>query len=111
VGNYSPSRPDLRGSSDARRSRKRFLLSPDAGFGGNTKTVKCNWCPEQLTYETLTVDRYPTCGHFGGGYARKNIVPACQKCNSGRCRNGRNCRGGLVKESDSLPVEGNKCKG
>jgi hypothetical protein len=73
------------GNSYDRAARKRFLLSPEAGFGGDSRTVECNWCGDPLTLETITVDRFPDCGHNGGTYRRNNIVPACQPCNSEAC--------------------------
>lgn len=35
-----------------------------------------------MTFETLTVDRYPIPGIEGGKYARGNSRPACSYCNS-----------------------------
>ena len=43
------------GSSYARRSRKRRMLAPYGGHGGNGETVPCYRCKVALTYETLTV--------------------------------------------------------
>ena len=78
---------DGRGSSEDRRRRKRWLVSPEAGFGGNGRSVPCRWCGKRLRLgRALEADRYPICGHAGGTYRRDNIVPACRKCNATRCQ-------------------------
>jgi 5-methylcytosine-specific restriction endonuclease McrA len=69
---------NLRGSAEDRRRRKRYLL--DAW--GNGTAAPCAFCKIELTYETLTVDRYPIPGRKGGRYTRDNIRPACGPCNS-----------------------------
>lgn len=80
---------DTRGNVYDRAARKRWLLQ---AFG-NGRTAPCRWCGRKLTASTVEVDRYPLCGHAGGGYRRKNIVPACKDCNGGRCtRRGAPCR-------------------
>jgi hypothetical protein len=80
---------NARGSSHDRRVRRAWLMKTF----GNGRTVKCFWCPKQMR-SRFEVDRYPLCGHSGGGYGRNNIVPACSKCNGGRCGNQhRPCRG------------------
>lgn len=68
------------GSSYARRRRKLWLL---ATFGDGT-TAPCSFdgCEEVLTFETLTVDRFPVAGVDGGTYKRGNIRPACAFHNS-----------------------------
>jgi hypothetical protein len=68
-----------RGSSYDRRVRKQWLLD---SFGNGT-TVFCQFhgCKEELTFDTLTVDRYPIPGCEGGRYVRGNIRPACAHCN------------------------------
>jgi hypothetical protein len=35
------------------------------------------------------VDRFPICGHVGGGYGRENIVISCKACNARRCHSTR----------------------
>ena len=71
---------NVRGSSHARRNRRQWLLDTF----GDGKTVRCAFagCGAVLDAETLTVDRHPIPGCQGGTYARKNIRPACQPCNS-----------------------------
>lgn len=71
---------NARGSSSDRRARKLWLLSADAGFGGDGSTVRCYRCPAVLTLATITVDRR-VAGVLGGTYARPNIRPACMDCN------------------------------
>jgi hypothetical protein len=84
---------DGRGSAYDRRARKAWLLSAQAGFGGNGQAVPCYWCRCPLTSATVEADRFPLCGHSGGGYRRDNIVPACGDCNRTRCsRRGAVCR-------------------
>lgn len=84
---------NARGGSPQRRARKLWLLSPAAGFGGDGEKVPCAMgCGEPLTFETLTVDRYPIPGCEGGGYSRGNIRPACARENysqGGRLGNAR----------------------
>jgi 5-methylcytosine-specific restriction endonuclease McrA len=70
-----------RGSAESRRRRKTWLLSPEAGFGGDGVAVQCFNCPAMLTWTTLTVDRI-LAGVLGGRYIRSNIRPACMHCNS-----------------------------
>ena len=71
-----------RGSASARRSRRTWLLSvfsPELGPG----FAYCEFgCGTILNEETMSVDRYPIPGAFGGKYLRNNIRPACIKCNS-----------------------------
>ena len=88
---------DVRGSSEDRRRRREWMLSPEAGFGGNGKTVPCNWCGRRL--RKFDIDRSPICGHDGGRYTRDNIVPSCRSCNINRCegcKGARRARGGLL---------------
>lgn len=75
---------NARGGSDARRARKRWLLSPEAGFGGDGERVRCTTpgCQELLTFETVTVDRIKA-GIEGGTYKRDNIRPKCGPHNYG----------------------------
>jgi hypothetical protein len=78
---YDPSR----GNYLARRARKLWLIAtygwpdPVNPFAG---LVLCWLCDVPLTYEDLTVDRWPVPGCKGGTYARSNIRPACIHCNS-----------------------------
>lgn len=72
-----------RGSSQERRERKQWLLDE---FGdGEAAACEIRWdthCQGTVTFETLTVDRFPIPGIDGGTYARLNIRPACGPCNS-----------------------------
>lgn len=72
---------DLRGNNKDRRRRKEWMLSH---FGDGTITP-CYHCGVQLDYKSMTVDRFPVCGHDRGRYTRDNVVPACETCNYGRC--------------------------
>lgn len=70
------SNTNARGSAQARRARKHFLLNK---YGDGT-TASCYRCPTILDFETITVDRIiPGCE--GGTYRRSNIRPACAPCN------------------------------
>lgn len=67
------------GNAADRRRRKQWLLDQ---FGDGT-TVLCSFdCGTVLTFETLTVDRYPLRRTEGGRYVHGNIRPACGPCNS-----------------------------
>ncbi len=73
---------DLRGNTEDRRRRRKFLLTSPQ-FGGTGKTVGCVHCGKKLTEKTLTVDRIvPECR--GGRYDRGNIQPSCKPCNDSR---------------------------
>lgn len=67
-----------RGSAETRRIRKAWLLEQF----GNGKRARCSTCPTWLTFETITVDRWPVPGCEGGRYVRGNIRPMCGPCNS-----------------------------
>lgn len=69
---------NLRGSAEDRRRRKRYLLDT----WGDGTAAPCVFCKVALTYDTVTVDRYPIPGRLGGRYTRDNIRPACGPCNS-----------------------------
>lgn len=69
---------NARGSSADRRRRREWLVET---FGDGT-SVKCSTCPEVLTVETVTADRWPLAGAEGGRYVRGNIRPMCARCNS-----------------------------
>lgn len=73
------SNSNSRGSAEARRARKRWLLSPEAGFGGDGVQVRCQFdgCTTMVTFDTMWVDRFPIPGCHGGTYARGNIRPSC----------------------------------
>jgi hypothetical protein len=70
---------DDRGSAGDRRRRKQFLLDT----WGDGTTTRCEFCRTLLTFQTVTVDRFPIPGRLGGRYTRDNIRPACGACNSG----------------------------
>lgn len=80
-----PKRPggEKRGNSYARRARKDWMLSPQAGFGGNGREVQCKHCHQPLTFKTVEADRKIP----GGSYRRDNIQPACRTCNLARSNN------------------------
>jgi hypothetical protein len=67
-----------RGSAESRRRRKVWLLEQF----GNGKRARCSTCPTWLTFETITVDRWPVAGCDGGRYVRGNIRPQCAPCAS-----------------------------
>lgn len=69
-----------KGNSYARRARKQWLLSPEAGFGGNGEKVACVHCGCMVAFETMDVDRIIP----GGTYRRDNIQPSCVFCNRSR---------------------------
>lgn len=70
---------NVRGSAEARRARKVWLLEK---FGDGVTALCSFGCGTALTFETITVDRYPVPGCHGGRYTRGNIRPACGPCNS-----------------------------
>ncbi|AXN53357.1 HNH endonuclease [Mycobacterium phage Thonko] len=74
-----------RGSSYDRRSRKLWLLSVRAGWGGDGETVPCWDCGVLCEYEDLVADRIIP-GERGGTYCRDNIAPHCLLCS---CRQGQ----------------------
>lgn len=97
------SNTDSRGSAEERRKRKVWMLSREAGFGGNGKTVPCarakTHCNQAaLTFETMQVDRHPLPGVLGGRYTRNNIRPLCPGCNRalGHKLRGQIARGEIV---------------
>ena len=100
-----------RGSSRDRRRRREWLIGR---YGiarkrdGRKTRIRCAHCPKVMRAEgrraplpppqegtglfyTWEIDRLK-CGHAGGTYARKNIVPCCPRCNKTRCKF-RGCRG------------------
>lgn len=66
-----------RGGAAQRRTRKQWLLDT---FGDGT-FAPCSFCGNDLDFGTITVDRI-LAGCEGGTYHRKNIRPACLRCNS-----------------------------
>lgn len=73
---------DPRGSAAQRRFRKLWLLSSEAGWGGDGLDVPCHECGVLCEFDDLFVDRLIP-GERGGRYARDNIAPHCCRC-SGR---------------------------
>ena len=72
---------EKRGNCYDRERRRRWLVSPAAGFGGNSQTVECFYgCGTVLTTRTVTADRIKP----GGSYRHANIRPACLTCNQSR---------------------------
>lgn len=66
-----------RGNSTDRKRRKQFLLNT---YGDGIKVV-CSTCPTELSFDTITIDRFPIPGCEGGRYTRDNIRPMCGPCN------------------------------
>ncbi len=65
-------------STIRRRELRRWVLQRF----GNGNVAPCAGCDRLLNHVTLTLDRYPVPGKFGGGYARTNVRPMCFDCNS-----------------------------
>lgn len=65
-------------STMKRRDLRRWVLRRF----GNGNVAPCTGCGRLLNHVTLTLDRYPIPGKFGGGYARANVRPMCFDCNS-----------------------------
>lgn len=86
-----------RGGSKDRRARRAWLVTPEAGFGGDGTQVPCQApvggkhrrkpqvCGTMVTAATLFVGRIVP-GHQGGTYRRDNIRPECPRCS---CREGQ----------------------
>lgn len=68
-----------RGSSADRRARKLWLLSPEAGWGGDGTDVPCWECGVLCEIEDLVADRIIP-HHQGGTYRRENLRPQCTLC-------------------------------
>lgn len=98
-----------RGGSPQRRARKLWLLSSGAGFGGDGEKVQCSFgCGTWLSFETVTVDRFPLAGINGGTYKRGNIRPACARCNyadGGRLGNTRKLAQVICYVEELLPMD------
>lgn len=71
---------NVRGSAESRRRRKAWLLET---FGDGERCLCAFGCGTELTFDTLTVDRFPVPGYDGGRYVRGNVRPACADCNYG----------------------------
>lgn len=69
---------NVTGSSADRRARKTWLLKE---FGDGVVAMCAFGCGTELTFDTLTVDRFPVSGCDGGKYVHGNIRPACGPCN------------------------------
>lgn len=74
-----------RGGARDRRARRRWLLSPEAEWGGDGLDVPCWGCGVLLEFEDIFVDRIIP-GERGGRYGRDNIAPHCSWCS---CRQGQ----------------------
>lgn len=78
------SNADSRGNVYQRRARKLWLIEefgwpdPVDPFQG---LVLCWRCDVPLTFEDITVDRWPVAGCDGGKYVKGNIRPCCRYCN------------------------------
>lgn len=73
---------NARGGAADRRVRKQWLL--DTFGDGESATCMLQLTPRcegTVTFESMTVDRYPVAGVDGGTYKRGNIQPACAPCN------------------------------
>lgn len=71
---------EKRGNSADRRRRKEWMVSPEAGFGGDNTEVPCVHCGNWTSGRELHADRMVP----GGSYKRDNIQPACANCNQER---------------------------
>lgn len=70
------SNSNQRGSSEARRARRLYLLE----MFGDGETCPCYRCGEDLDDSTVQADRI-LAGMDGGTYERGNLRPACGACN------------------------------
>lgn len=75
-----PDSRNQRGNTKDRRVRRQWLLDTF----GDGKEAQCAFdnCSTMLTFNTITVDRFPIPGIEGGRYIRGNIRPACGYHNS-----------------------------
>lgn len=84
------SNSNTRGSSYDRRRRRAHLIErhgiPRVRDGLRTR-VRCHHCLRLMKADgkQWEVDRWPLCGHAGGGYTRDNVVVSCIPCNKKRC--------------------------
>lgn len=68
------------GNSYDRRRRRLWLVSPEAGFGGDGSKVLCQVCQQVwVTVENMFVGRIIP-RHKGGRYVRGNVRPECSGC-------------------------------
>lgn len=74
---------DKRGSAASRRARKTWMLSEEAGFGGDGVKVACVHGGEILDFSTVEADRKDPMGP----YARWNVQPSCAYHNKQRSNN------------------------
>lgn len=94
-----------RGNSQDRRDRKLWLLSEF----GNGIQAPCSFCGEILSFDDVTVDRWPVPGCEGGTYEEGNIRPACGPCNSkhgGALRRGRSAVQDVIDGVEDMLVRG-----
>lgn len=74
------------GSSYDRRARRTWLVSLEAGFGGDGVKVLCQVCfGVYVTAQDMVVGRI-IARVYGGTYCRGNIRPECAPCS---CREGQ----------------------
>lgn len=75
---------DKRGNNQDRKARKLWMLSTEAGFGGDGVMVPCvHGCGFKLDYRAVQADRREP----GGSYRRDNIQPSCRRDNILRSNN------------------------
>lgn len=60
-----------------RQNLRRWIFT---AYGDGT-VAPCVECGVTLTQETMTIDRHPIPGAFGGTYSRANVRPLCYDCN------------------------------
>lgn len=65
-------------STQHRHNLRRWVLTAH----GDGTLAPCAGCGVALTDETMTLDRYPIPGKWGGRYVRDNCRPTCAPCNS-----------------------------
>lgn len=88
VPRLDPPRNGRRPGAKRRPHKKRlreWLWNSSRQSVGGAWMVRCRWCGGLLWESEMTMDRWPQCGHLGGGYNRGNVVPACSPCNASRC--------------------------
>ena len=70
-----------RGSSYDRARRKAWLLSPEAGWGGDGETVPCWTCGVLCGPDDVELFADRIVPHINGGtYRRDNLAPHCDTC-------------------------------
>lgn len=69
-----------------RRVRRALQLGTLLEFGDGVTAPCCirysKECPAVVDLATLTLDRWPEVGEWGGQYEPGNVWPACRHCNS-----------------------------